>query len=97
MAKRKQERRRTGLMTKLLILVLLAAIGYQLYGLRAQVEKAQAEKERYAAQVEALCQENETLTADIAEGATQDKMEQIARDELGLVTPGEYVFYNTSN
>ena len=26
-----------------------------------------------------------------------DKMEQIARDELGLVTPGEYVFYNTSN
>ncbi len=97
MAKRKQERRRTGLMTKLLILVLLAAIGYQLYGLRAQVEKAQAEKERYAAQVEALRQENETLTADIAEGATQDKMEQIARDELGLVTPGEYVFYNTSN
>lgn len=97
MAKRKQERRRTGLMTKLLILVLLAAIGYQLYGLRAQVEKAQAEKERYAAQVEALRQENETLTADIAEGATQEKMEQIARDELGLVTPGEYVFYNTSN
>lgn len=97
MAKRKQERRRTGLMTKLLILVLLAAIGYQLYGLRAQVEKAQAEKERYTAQVEALRQENETLTADIAEGATQDKMEQIARDELGLVTPGEYVFYNTSN
>ena len=97
MAKRKQERRRTGLMTKLLILVLLAAIGYQLYGLRAQVEKAQAEKERYAAQVEALRQENETLTADIAEGATQYKMEQIARDELGLVTPGEYVFYNTSN
>ena len=97
MAKRKQERRRTGLMTKLLILVVLAAIGYQLYGLRAQVEKAQAEKERYAAQVEALRQENETLTADIAEGATQEKMEQIARDELGLVTPGEYVFYNTSN
>ena len=97
MAKRKQERRRTGLMTKLLILVLLAAIGYQLYGLRAQVEKAQAEKERYAAQVEALRQENETLTADIAEGATQEKMEQIARDELGLVTPGEYVVYNTSN
>ena len=26
-----------------------------------------------------------------------EKMEEIARNELGLVTPGEYVFFDTSN
>ena len=34
----------------------------------------------------------EQLAADIAEGATQEKMQEIARRELGWVLPGEYVF-----
>ena len=38
-------------LTKLVILVLLAAIGWQLYGLRSQVRRAQEEREQYAALV----------------------------------------------
>lgn len=96
-AAKKKTRAHSSLLTKLVILVLLAAIGWQLYGLKSQVESAQAEKEQYAAQVAALQQENDALAADIAEGDTTEKMEEIAREELGLVTPGEYVFYDTSN
>ena len=91
------KRVRPGLLTTMVLLVLLAAIGWRLYTLREQVELAQAEKDRYARQVSELQRENEALTADIAEGATPEKMEEIARNELGLVRPDEYVFYDTSN
>ena len=46
----------------------------------------------YAALVAAQRQENAALEADIAAGPTDEKLEEIARDELGLVKPGEYVF-----
>lgn len=94
---KKKKRARSGLLTKLIILVLLVAIGWQLKDLHRQVESAQAEKERYAEQVELQQRENDALAADIAEGPTQEKVEEIAREELGLVTPNEYVFYDTSN
>ena len=93
----KQKRPRAGLLTKLVIVALLAAIGWQLYGLQGKVAAAQAEKERYAAQVAQTQRENDALAADIEAGVTREKIEEIARDELGLVTPKEYVFEDISN
>ena len=89
--KKRQPQPRSGFFTKLVILALLAAIGWQLYRLQSQVEAAQAEKDLLAGQVEAKRQENSALAADIAAGGTQEKMEEIARNELGMVFPGEYV------
>ena len=86
-----------GLVTRLVILALAAVIGWQLYGLRDQLASAQAERDAYQAQVEALRQENDALAADIEEGATEEMMEEIARKELGVVTPGEYVFSHRGN
>ena len=37
------------------------------------------------------------LAEDIENGASQEQMEEIARDELGMVAPGEKVFYDVSN
>lgn len=93
----KKPRPRAGLLTKVVILALLAAIGWQLHDLQDQVENARAQRDYYAAQVQEQQQENDALKADIAEGVTPEKIEEIARDELGLVTPGEYVIYDTSN
>ena len=42
-------------------------------------------------------QENDALSQDIAEGSTQEKMLEIAREELGYVGPNEYVVYDVSN
>ena len=83
---------RTGLLTKLLILILLAALGCQLYALQEQVEQARTEREAVFARVESLRQENDALQADIDEGCTPEKMQEIARRELGWLLPGEYVF-----
>ena len=87
--RRKKVKVRARPLTKLVILVLLAAIGWQLYGLRSQVRR---EREQYAALVAEKQRENAALEADITEGPTDEKLEEIARDELGLVKPGEYVF-----
>ena len=93
----KPQKAGSGLMAKLVILVLIALIGWQLYGLQDQLTAAQAERDRYQTEVETLRQENDALAADIAEGTTQEKMEEIARKELGVVTPGEYVFSHRGN
>ena len=90
--KTKPRRRGGGFAVKIILLLLLAGIGWQLHDLQKQVKAAEAEKARYAAEVESLRQENDALAADIAEGTTPEKMEEIARKELGVVTTGEYVF-----
>ena len=92
-----RQRVRASLFTKVLILVLLVGIGWQLVRLRDQVEAAEAEKARLETQIQAQQQENDALAADIAEGNTQEKMEEIARETLGLVYPGERVFIDKSN
>ena len=83
---------RTGLLTKLLIVVLLAALACEAFTLREKVSGAEAEKARIAALVEGKRQENDALQADIDEGCPPEKMQEIARRELGWVLPGEYVF-----
>ena len=95
--KQPRQRVRASLFTKVLILVLLVGIGWQLVRLRDQVEAAEAEKSRLETQIQAQQQENDALAADIAEGNTQEKMEEIARETLGLVYPGERVFIDKSN
>lgn len=86
-----------GVFTKLLILALLLALGWQLYHLREQVQEAQTQKSQLTDQVQQQQQTNNALKADIADGGSQDKMEEIARDQLGMVAPGDKVFYDVSN
>ena len=83
---------RTGLLARLLIVILLAALVCEVYALRERVSGAESEKERIAALVESKRQENDALAADIQEGCTPEKMQDIARRELDWVLPGEYVF-----
>ena len=88
----KKPRPKAGLLTKLVIVILLVAMSWQLYDLRDQLQMAKAEKEAYQQQVAEQQQKNDALAADIAEGPTAEKIEEIARNELGYVKPGEYVF-----
>lgn len=96
-AKKAPVRAKAGFFTKLLILVLLAALGWQLNSLRTQVEAAQAEQQLLSAQVAQQQQENDSLQESINRGGSEDEMKRIAREELGLVLPNEKVFYDTSN
>ena len=95
--KKSRQQIKLGFFAKLLLLALIAALGWQLYHLRDQVEAAQAQKDQLTVQVQQQKQTNTRLQEDIAGGGTQEQMEEIARNELGLVAPGDRVFYDVSN
>ena len=71
------------LLVHVVILLLLATVGWRLYALQGQVENVQ--------------QENETLRSDIAEGPTEEKMKELAREELGMIDSNSYLFLDRSN
>jgi len=96
-AKKRAAKPRAGFFTKLLILLLLAAFGAQLYALRGQVEEAEAQKALLAAQVAQRQQENAELQEGIENGGSEDEMRKIARRDLGMVDPNDKVFYATSS
>ena len=89
---KKKHKIKMGLPVKVIVLALLVVIGWQLYSLQGQLGSAREERDRYADLVAAKEQENAALEADIAQGPTDEKLQEIARDELGLVKPDEYVF-----
>ncbi|MCI2058802.1 MAG: septum formation initiator family protein [Oscillibacter sp.] len=96
-AEKKKKKNRAGFFTKLLLLVLLVALGWQLYRLHGQVEAARAQKAQLTAQVEQQKKDNAALQKGIDDGGSEEEMEKIARDELGLVSPGERVYHDTNN
>ena len=60
----------------------------------AIVKEAQAEEAALAAQVAALEAKNAALAEDIANADDPELIEQIAREELGMVVRDEKVFYH---
>lgn len=88
---------RLGFFTGLLLLALIAVLGWQLHRLQNRVAEARGQREELQLQVQMQQQSNDKLQEEIAAGGTQAQMEEIARDELGLVAPGDRVFYDVSN
>lgn len=98
MAKRTTRKKaKAGFFTKLLILVLMAALGWQLYSLRTKLKDAKVQKQQLAAQIEKKQEENDTLQDSIDRSGSEEETEKIARNDLGLVSPGEKIFYDVSN
>ena len=95
-AKKNVDRPRAGILIKVVVVMLLVALGWKVYDLQGQITAAKEEKDRYAEQVAEMEQANAALEADIEEGPTDEKLQEIARDELGFVKPGEYVFDPTN-
>lgn len=95
--KGRQRKAGSGLLVKLVILVLLAAVAFQLNSLQNQITDAENNRAQLMAQVAAKQQENAALAKDIENADDPATMQEIARSELGVVNPGEKLFYDVSN
>lgn len=82
-----------GRLTVLLLAALLVAIGLQVYRMTGQLREARAEEAIYARQLEELRETNGQLQADLDNKGDQALIEDFARDQLGMVLPGEKVFH----
>ena len=88
--------KRAGLATKLLVLVLLAAVSIALLSIQAKLSAAQADREALSRQVQAQQEANAALQDGIDHGSDPNYLADIARSRLGLVEPGEIVFEDSS-
>ncbi len=90
---KKKQKRACGFLTGVLLLVLLLGVGVQLYRMQDQLRTAQEEEAALAAQIAQVQKENQALEDDLAHAGDPELIEQIARDELGMVVQDEKVFY----
>ena len=94
--KRSKNRRRkgAGLFTGIILLALLLGVGMQLYQMQSQLQAAREERDALTRQVADLEDENQELSDALENSDDPELIEEIARRELGLVTPDEKVFYD---
>jgi len=89
--------KRASIFTIVVILALIVYAGVGLMNKRAQVSQALQARQELQEQVDQLSQENAELQYEIDHSADDETLEDIARDKLGLVKPGEKIFYDVSN
>ncbi len=86
--------KRAGAMTKLLIVILLVAAAVALLEIDGRLGQAQARREELDRQVTAQLQTNAQLADAIEHSDDPERIADVAREKLGLVEPGEIVFYS---
>ena len=87
--------KRSSLLTKLLILVLVAYATVTLVTLQSQITEKQALAEELQTSIDATNQENLRLEQAINPLGTDAGVEAVARQKLGLVAKGEIIFYDS--
>ena len=90
---KKKRKRASGFLTGVLLLVLLLGVGVQLYRMQEQLKTARAEEEALAREIAQVEKENQQLQEDLDNAGDPELIEEIAREELGMATQGEKVFY----
>ena len=88
--------KRAGMATKLLVLVLLAALAVALLSTQAKLSAAKSERDELVRQVEAQREANAELADDIAHSDDPEYLADIARSKLGLLEPDEIEFVDSS-
>ena len=94
---RKSKSGAAGILTKVVLVAVLAYAGATLLHLQNQLQTAREQETQLAAQVQELQDKNNALRSDIAASGDPDKLEDGARSELGMVESGEKVFYETGS
>ena len=86
--------KKSSLITKLVIMILLVYSMVTLVYLQRQLSEKQLEREALEIQITQVQQANAALTEDIDALGTKEGIEAVAREKLGLVSEGEITFYD---
>ena len=89
--------KRASIFTKIVIALLVVYACVSLIRTRAQITEARQAQETVRQQVTDLMLENAEISYDIEHAGDDSTIESIARTKLGLVKPGEKIFYDVSN
>ncbi len=99
MANKKQVTKRRQKRSFVLTLGLVLLIGYfviTIIGLQLSIKERRGELEQKTADYEEQIEQNDRLQSIVDSEDKSEYMEQIAREKLGFVMPGEKVFYDVT-
>lgn len=88
--------KKAGLLTKIVVLALLIYMATTLLNLQGRIRAAELQRDSLRHQVTEQTQANADLADAVANPNDPARIADIARDRLGLVTPGERVFRITN-
>ncbi|MCC8078367.1 MAG: septum formation initiator family protein [Oscillospiraceae bacterium] len=88
--------KRTGTIMKIVILAIIVYAVVTLVSLRGSIAEAETDQAALQAQVDAALQENAELEYDIEHADDPEVIAGVARSKLGLVLPGEKIYYDVS-
>ena len=89
--------KRASIFTKIVVLALIVYATVLLVNTNRRVESAELDRAQLQAQVNRTLQENAELEYEIEHAGDPEIIAGIARSKLGLVMPGERIFYDVSN
>ena len=87
--------KRSSFLTKLVVVTLIIAASVTLLRMQGQIQQAQAELEEMRVRVARQIQRNADLQDAVDHSDDPQRQADIAREELGLVSPGEKVIIFT--
>ena len=87
--------KKVGLLGRIVLLLALIFMVFQLISVRQHIADARATAERLTQQVNDQIQSNTELSNAIENRDNPDFVEDIARERIGLVSPNDRVFYIT--
>ena len=89
--------RRASIFTILVIAALMIYALVSLIKMQNRLGEAEAAKNALKLKAQELSAANDTLNFEIAHSTDPETIEEVAREKLGLVLPGEIIFYDMSN
>lgn len=89
--------KKAGLITKIVIIAIVVYAGISLASLKRQTDDAREKRDELQQQVDQITQENSELQYDIDHSTDPEIIEDVARNDIGLVKPGEKIFYDISD
>lgn len=92
-AKSASRQRPASRVTILVLAFLMVVLGVQILRMNGQIKNALAEETLVAQRLEELQEANRQLQDDLNNSSDPTLIENIARDQLGMVCPGEKVFH----
>ncbi len=88
--------KKSSMIVKIIIAVLAIQAVFTIFSIRTKVDTAEHDREVLVSQVKKLEAANAAIDHEIQNSENEDTIENIARDKLGLVLPGEIVYYDIS-
>ena len=90
------KQRRSGIVIVmcLLLAVVMVSVLVSLSRMNARIEAAENTRDALAAQAQSLAVSNAELKYEIEHSNDLDMVEKVAREKLGLVLPGEIIYYD---